>query len=232
VENRQTKNDHVVMPRLFDLYPENIYSGRYPEHRSENAKIMQQPLPFYPSTPSFKSSKAIEIVYKPTTKQEYCCNDDENSRLFNNRPYTKWEQPLAEESPDTEDSRLFNNRPYIKWEQPLAEKSSDTDDDFDNDNRNNDKDPRLLINRPSVRWEPYLQSLNTDDDYNTDNKYRAASYRQGDSQIFYTKLLPNAMTDLPDSYKFVPKQESKENQQQDVHQELEENLQVKILILT
>jgi len=205
VENRQTKNDHVMMPRLFDLYPENIYSGRHPEHGPENAKIMQQPLPSYPSTPSFKSSEAIKIIV-PTTKQEYRCNDDEDSRLFVNRPYVKWEQPLEEESPNT-------------------------DDDFDNDNRNNDEDPRLLINRPYVRWEPYLQSSNTDDDYNTDNKYRAASYRQGDSSIFYTMLLHNAMRGSPDPYDYnlAPKSKKK---QQPVHQQLEKHLQVKILILT
>jgi len=232
VENRQTKNDHVMMPRLFDLYPENIYSGRYPEHRPENAKIMQQPFPSYPSTPSFKSSEAK--IVNPI-KQEY--NDD--SRLFTNKPYVKWEQPLAEESPDIDDDfdnrnndpRLFTNRPYVKWEQPLAEESPGTNDC---DNCNNDRD--LFTNGPSLRWEPYLQFSNTDDDYNTDSKYRAASYRQGDSQIFYTMLLHNAIKDLPDSsYNFViPIRKSKENQQQtySVHQELKKNLQVKILILT
>jgi len=200
VENRQTKNDHVTMPRLFDLYPENIYSGRYPEYRPENAKIMQQPLPPNPSMPSFKSSEATKTIV-PTARQEYCCNDDD------------------------EDSRLLTNRPYVRWEQSLEEESPDTDDDFDN--RNNDKDPRLLTNRPSVIWESYLQSSDPDDDYNTDNKYRAASYRQGFSQVFYT--MPYPMRGLPNS-KIVPMQ--KENQQQAEHQELENTFQVKILILT
>jgi len=120
VENRQTKSDHVMMPRLFNLYPENIYSGQYPENRPENAKIMQQPLLSNPSTSSFKSSEAIKTIV-PITKQEYY--DGEDSRLFINRPYVRWAQPLEEESPDTDDDYNTDNKyraaSYRQWDDSI-----------------------------------------------------------------------------------------------------------------